>query len=180
MKRPIEKALKYRILAVDPGTKIVGWAIMILEQTWPPAIVDSGTIKAKGASRPARLASIDFELRRLTKRIPTRGGRVEIAVEDGYVGFGMNRNPPAQLALAEARGVCIVAASGGRWPVSYYSPGEVKKSITGNGRSEKVMVMACVQRTFKLPGLPDPDQADAIAIGHCHANRLQSRLTGLR
>jgi crossover junction endodeoxyribonuclease RuvC len=64
----------------------------------------------------------------------------EIVVEDGYVGFGENRNPPAQLALAEARGVIIVAASESGRTVSVYSPAEVKKAATGKGNAKKDVV----------------------------------------
>ena len=160
-----------RILALDPGTHDVGWADVDFNGTWPPEAVGSGVIHAGGSSLHARLASIDHKVRRIAKRAQPE----QLAVEGGYVGFGKNRNPPAQLALAEARGVIVVAAGGGAVPVKVYSPSEVKKAATGNGRAEKDLVMRFVQEIYKLPGLPMADQADALAVALCHAKYLEAR-----
>jgi len=160
-----------RILALDPGTHDVGWADVDFSGTWPPVMVGSGVIHAGGSSLHARLASIDHQVRRLAKQIRPK----QIAVEGGYVGFGKNRNPPAQLALAEARGVIIIAAGGGGIPVKVYSPSEVKQAATGKGNAEKDLVMIFVQEIYKLPGLPMADQADALAVALCHAKYLEAR-----
>ena len=160
-----------RILALDPGTHDVGWASVDFVGTWPPKLIDSGVITAGGETLHGRLASIDHKVRRLAKRIRPK----QIAIEGGYVGFGKNRNPPGQLALAEARGVIKVAAGGGGIPVKVYSPSEVKKAATGNGRAEKDLVMRFVQEVYKLPGLPMADQADALAVALCHAKYLEAR-----
>ena len=160
-----------RILALDPGTHDVGWASVAFGGTWPPKELDSGVIRAGGSSLHGRLASIDHQVRRLAKRIRPK----QIAVEGGYVGFGKNRNPPAQLALAEARGVIVVAAGGGGIPVKVYSPSKVKQAATGNGRAEKDLVMRFVREIYKLPGLLVEDQADALAVALCHAKYLEAR-----
>ena len=159
-----------RILALDPGTHVVGWASVEWSGHWPPKLLKSGIINAGGASRPARLASIDHKLRAIAKKMKPD----EIAVEGGYVGFGPNRNPPAQLALAEARGVIMVAAGGGNKTLEVYSPSEVKVAATGNGQAQKDAVMMYVQQIYKMPGLPMSDEADALAVALCHVRSLQA------
>ena len=152
-----------RILGIDPSTVKTGWAII----DDGPKILASGVIKAGGSSRPARLASIDWQLRKIVKKWKPK----EVAVEGGYVGFGKNRNPPAQLALAEARGVCVaVGAQGGR-RVSYYSPSEVKLSVTGRGNADKAMVARVLHLRFGIAEFIDDNASDGIAVAITHHQR---------
>ena len=48
-----------KILAVDPGTQVVGWAAVKYSGHWPPTLIDSGIINAGGSSRSTRLGSIE-------------------------------------------------------------------------------------------------------------------------
>jgi crossover junction endodeoxyribonuclease RuvC len=54
--------------------------------------------------------------------------------------------------------------------VSEYSARQVKKAVVGNGAATKNQVQQMVARILKLPGLPQEDAADALAIALCHAN----------
>ena len=53
-------------------------------------------------------------------------------------------------------------------PVYEYSPLEIKKAVVGYGRAEKGQVQMMVQAILKLPELPPPDAADALAVAICH------------
>ena len=152
-----------KILGIDPATELFGWAILELKDGDPqPFHIDSGEIKAGGATLEARLRSLGWHIGRITKTHKPN----HLALEGGYVGGG-NR---ATLVLAEARGVCILAT--GRIKVFRYAPSTVKKAATGNGRADKWMVCRCVQVQLGLPSEPLENQGDAIAVALTHANRI--------
>lgn len=48
-----------------------------------------------------------------------------------------------------------------------YSPIELKKNITGNGKAEKIMVQNIIMRLFRLEKLPEyDDAADALGLAY--------------
>ena len=77
---------------------------------------------------------------------------------------GMTRNA--------GRAVCMLAAAAARARVFEYSPAEVKKTVTGNGQAPKSYVQRMVRIHLSLKDTPEPDIADAMALGLCHVNRL--------
>jgi len=63
--------------------------------------------------------------------------------------------------------VAILAGADGGLPVYEYSPMEIKKAVVGYGRAEKGQVQMMVRAILKLPELPPPDAADALAVAIC-------------
>jgi crossover junction endodeoxyribonuclease RuvC len=52
-------------------------------------------------------------------------------------------------------------------PVQEYSPIELKKYITGNGKADKMLVQRTIMRFFKLADLPEfNDAADALGLAY--------------
>jgi crossover junction endodeoxyribonuclease RuvC len=90
----------------------------------------------------------------------------EFAIEKVF----MARNADSALKLGQARGVAMVAAVNHSLPVSEYSARQVKQAVVGHGGAEKEQVQHMVARILSLPGLPQEDAADALAIALCHAN----------
>jgi crossover junction endodeoxyribonuclease RuvC len=86
----------------------------------------------------------------------------------------MARNPDSALKLGQARGVAIVACSNRDLPVYEYAARKVKQAVVGNGGADKVQVQHMVSYMLKLPGLPQADAADALAIAICHAHTRSS------
>ena len=84
----------------------------------------------------------------------------------------MAKNPASALKLGQARGVAIAAAVASELPVSEYAARRVKQSIVGSGRASKEQVAHMVGITA-LPGAPQADAADALAIALCHVNTCQ-------
>jgi crossover junction endodeoxyribonuclease RuvC len=68
--------------------------------------------------------------------------------------------------------VCMLAAAAANARVFDYAPSQVKKAVTGSGQASKDYVQRMVQVTLGLRDLPAPDEADALALGLCHVNRL--------
>ena len=90
----------------------------------------------------------------------------EVAVEQVFV----NVNPRSTLLLGQARGAAICAAVTAKLPVSEYTALQVKQAVVGQGHARKEQVQEMVRRLLKLPGLPGPDAADALACAICHAH----------
>jgi crossover junction endodeoxyribonuclease RuvC len=74
------------------------------------------------------------------------------------------------LLLGQARGAAISAAVLARLPVAEYTAMQVKQAVVGNGHAKKEQVQEMVKRLLKLPGVPSPDAADALACAICHAH----------
>jgi crossover junction endodeoxyribonuclease RuvC len=52
-------------------------------------------------------------------------------------------------------------------PVQEYTPIELKKYITGNGKADKMLVQRTIRRFFKLADLPEfNDAADALGLAY--------------
>ncbi|MDH4658396.1 crossover junction endodeoxyribonuclease RuvC [Corynebacterium pyruviciproducens] len=76
------------------------------------------------------------------------------------------------LHTAHAVGVLILAASQAGLDVHEYTPSQVKKAITGNGKADKKQMTAMVTRILGLENPPKPaDAADALAIAITHCWR---------
>ena len=89
----------------------------------------------------------------------------QFAIEQVFMG----KNAASALKLGQARGVAMVAAALQQLPVAEYAPRAIKMAVTGTGGAEKEQVQHMVQTLLKLPGRPQADAADALAIALCHA-----------
>jgi crossover junction endodeoxyribonuclease RuvC len=124
--------------------------------------VASGTIKSGEGELPARLKVI---LEGLAEVIATYHPE-QVAIEKVFV----NVNPQSTLLLGQARGAAISAAVLRDLPVAEYTALQVKQSVVGNGHAAKEQVQEMVKRLLKLPAVPKPDSADALACAICHAH----------
>lgn len=92
-------------------------------------------------------------------------------------------NVSTVMHTAHAVGVMVLAAAERGIPVYQYTPSEVKKAISGNGRADKKQMTNMVTRILGLAEPPKPaDAADALAIAVCHCWRapLIARTTRAR
>jgi crossover junction endodeoxyribonuclease RuvC len=86
-----------------------------------------------------------------------------LAIENIFFG----KNIRSLIKQGHVRGVAILAGADGGLPVFEYSPLEIKKAVVGYGRAEKGQVQTMVRAILKLPELPPPDAADALAVAIC-------------
>ena len=94
----------------------------------------------------------------------------EAAIEKLFFG----KNAPTAIAVAQARGVILLALAQRGLPIFEYAPSEVKLAVTGYGVARKEQVGAMVRLLLHLPAIPRPDDAaDAAAIAVCHAHMLR-------
>jgi crossover junction endodeoxyribonuclease RuvC len=76
------------------------------------------------------------------------------------------------MGTAQASGIALLIAARRGIPVALHTPSEVKASVTGSGRANKVQVAEMVKRILNLEVIPKPvDATDALALAICHAWR---------
>ncbi len=81
-------------------------------------------------------------------------------------------NVSTVMHTAHAVGVLVLAAAERQVPVFQYTPSEVKKAVSGNGRADKKQMTSMITRILGLSEPPKPaDAADALAIAVCHCWR---------
>ncbi|MEK7766031.1 MAG: crossover junction endodeoxyribonuclease RuvC [bacterium] len=91
------------------------------------------------------------------------------------------KNAKTAIAVGQAQGVILLAASQARTPVYDYTPVEVKSAVTGDGRADKPAVAFMIQRLLALAELPRPDDAaDALAVAYCHLVSTRRGITAPR
>lgn len=86
-------------------------------------------------------------------------------------------NVSTVMNTAHASGVLMLAAARRGIEVHMYTPSEVKKSISGNGRADKSQMTNMITRILGLSEPPKPaDAADALALAVCHCWRAPLNL----
>jgi len=149
------------ILGIDPGSRITGYGV-INSVGSKKEYVASGCIRLKGDALPERLQQVFEGVTEVISRYCPQ----EMAIEQVF----MARNADSALKLGQARGVAIVAGTNQELPIYEYAARKVKQSVVGNGSADKAQVQHMVAHILKLPGLPQVDAADGLAIALCHAH----------
>jgi crossover junction endodeoxyribonuclease RuvC len=156
----VKKAGTLRVLGIDPGSHVTGYGIVEDSSSGLQCVLH-------GEIKPARGASLSTCLRTICTGIQEAIGRMApeaMAIEDIFYG----KNIRSLIKQGHVRGVAIWAGADGGLPVYEYSPLEIKKAVVGYGRAEKGQVQMMVRAILKLPELPPPDAADALAVAICH------------
>ena len=153
------------ILGIDPGSRITGYGVINCVGNHNEYVA-SGCIRIKGDELPERLQQVYMGVSEVIERYSPQ----EFAIEQVF----MARNADSALKLGQARGVAIVAGTNAALPVYEYAARKVKQSVVGNGSADKAQVQHMVAHILKLPGLPQSDAADALAIALCHAHTRNS------
>ena len=151
-----------RILGIDPGLAIVGWAVLESERGSVRPVAFGAITTPAHTNIEHRLWIIKKDLEDLIDKYKPE----EMAIEELF----FNTNITTGIAVAEARGVILCTAHEKGVAISEYTPLQVKQAVVGYGRAEKGQVIAMVTRILKLKNPPKPDDtADAVAIAICHS-----------
>ena len=152
------------VLGIDPGSRRTGYGLVAVRDR-AAEYVASGCIKAEIGDMPQRLGIIYRGVSELIDQFnPT-----ELAIEEVFLA----KDPSSAIKLGQARGVAIAAAVAADLPVHEYAARRVKQALVGTGRGSKEQVAHMVRILLKLPGAPQADAADALAIALCHVNTCQ-------
>jgi crossover junction endodeoxyribonuclease RuvC len=161
-----------RILGIDPGLGITGYAVVESLSFRDTRVVEAGAIRpGRGNDLPSRLHALHEDLSAIIAEFtPAR-----IAVEQVFV---HRRHVRSAVQMGHARGVILLAAAAASLEFDEFSPAEIKKSLTGHGQASKHQMQSAVMQACGLSALPEPaDVADAIAIAFCGATRMHRPLT---
>ena len=150
------------ILGIDPGIANTGYGIVksISNKIQP---LHYGHIKTSPKeSSELRLKIIYDTIMELIDQFQVE----EVVIEDIF----FNKNINNAFVVGEVKGIVKLAGANTKSPVTTYTPLQVKQSVVGYGKAEKIQVQRMVQALLKLKELPKPDHAaDALALAICHA-----------
>ena len=153
------------ILGIDPGSRRTGFGV-IQQNGSKAGYISSGVIRIPDTALPERLKVIFDGIGEIIARYHPE----EMAIENVF----MAKSAGSALKLGQARGAAIVAAVNCHLPVFEYEARKAKQSVVGTGAATKVQVQHMVKTLLNLPGEPQEDAADALAIALCHAHTQKS------
>ncbi len=154
-----------RILGIDPGYAIVGYGILDYDGAeFVPVSYGAITTQA-GEKIAVRLEIIYHDMHELIRKFHPDC----IAIERLY----STSNQKTVVDVSQARGVIVLVAQQEKIPLREYTPLQVKQSVVGYGKAEKLQMMDMTRRILRLSKVPRPDDAaDALAIAICHGHSI--------
>ncbi|UCC96622.1 MAG: crossover junction endodeoxyribonuclease RuvC [Phycisphaerales bacterium] len=157
-----------RILGIDPGLQVCGYACLDAEPG-REKLIEAGVIRTEsGQVIEQKLCRIAEDTQSLLDGLKPD----IVAVEELYSHYA---HPRTAILMGHARGVILQKCAEAGLEVRSYSATRIKKSITGNGRASKEQVQRTIQTLLCLPTLPEPhDVADAIAAALCCTNSTKN------
>lgn len=161
-----------RIIGIDPGYAIVGFGVLDYSRS-RFSVVEYGAITTPAEMDfNQRLCEIYNDLCYIFDKYKPDF----LSIERLY----FTSNQKTAIAVAQARGVTLLAAKQRGIEIFEYTPLQVKQSVTGYGKAVKKQVQDMTKRILELDEVPKPDDtADALAMAICHAHCYNSRLSGL-
>ncbi len=157
------------ILGIDPGYATVGYGAIEHIKNKSRVLTYGAITTPPGLAMPMRLSEVYRDIGVLLDKIRPDA----VAIEQLFFG----NNTTTAIAVAQARGVLLLAcAEWGLMPAEY-TPLQVKQAVVGYGRAEKRQVMEMTRVQLGLESIPRPDDAaDALAIAICHGHSAGSAL----
>jgi len=156
------------ILGIDPGSRNLGYCLLEVDGRHRMQLVEAGLLKIKTQILQEQIVELaeGFD-------VILKGHTVdEVAIEDIFFAF----NPKTVLKLAQFRGALSLKILQEIGYFYEYTPLQVKKALTGNGKASKEQVAFMVKRILGIKKEIKPlDITDAIAIAMTHAQRVKLR-----
>ena len=161
---------------MDPGTATTGFGLVNLSEKGNE-VVEWGLIETdKELLKEKRLDFIFEETLRLIKK-----HKPDVFV---FEKIFFATNAKTVIAVGQAQGVMLLAASKAKVHVEEYAPGTIKKMITGNGRANKKEVQEHIRKILGNRVKSEAHKkthfdnaADALAIALTHAFKLTEAKT---
>ncbi|MCK5293940.1 MAG: crossover junction endodeoxyribonuclease RuvC [Arcobacteraceae bacterium] len=153
-----------KILGIDPGTINCGYAILEVNNR-KIKLIEAGLIKMKSRILQEQILEFVEGLDLITKNHKID----EVAIEDMFFAF----NPKSVIKLAQFRGAISLKILQDFGNFAEYTPLQVKKAVTGNGKADKNQVAFMVKRLLNIKQeIKSLDITDAIAVAITHFQRL--------
>ena len=152
-------------LGIDPGTAIVGYAVVTAQGSELSMIACDVITTPAGMPMAQRLQHIYTRLSEIVVTYRPNEG----AMEELFFA----KNARTALSVGQARGVAMLALANGGLSVAEYTPRQVKQAVSGYGGADKQQVGEMVRILLHLKSIPKPDDAaDAAAVAICHLHTV--------
>jgi crossover junction endodeoxyribonuclease RuvC len=154
-----------QILGIDPGSRNCGYAIVEKEGR-TLRLVEAGLIRIREKALQHQIVELveGFDLILKSHTVD------EVAIEDIFFAY----NPKTVLKLAQFRGALSLKILQEHGNFAEYTPLQVKKALTGNGKAAKEQVAFMVKRILNIQKEIKPlDITDAMAVAITHAQRIR-------
>ncbi len=150
-----------RVIGIDPGSRVVGYAVLDVLGPGRWRYVECGTLVARGEDPVERVHELVGSLVEVLDELAPSSAAMETAFH--------GKSTSSALRLAEARGALREALMARGLRPGEYAPAHVKRLVAGRGAATKEEVSRRVALVCGLTKLPPADATDALAVALCHA-----------
>lgn len=158
---------EHLILGIDPGTTVMGYALLLTRLNHSEVKVIS-TVQLK--KFPDQYAKLKYIYEKVNVLIEQYHPDI-LSIESPFYG----KNVQSMMKLARAQGVVIAACLHAGMKVYEYTPLKIKQAITGRGNATKEQVAAMLTAMYPFEeNVEYLDATDALATAVCH--HLQSKI----
>lgn len=157
----MENEKNLRVIGIDPGTAIIGWAILEEKKGEMFPIAHGHISTSPDKSEEKRILEISKDLDIIINKYSPE----EAAIEKLF----FFKNQKTVMEVSQSKGAIILTLEQKNISIFGYTPLQIKQAITGYGRADKQQVQQMTKSILKLKSIPKPDDtADAIAVAICH------------
>ena len=154
------------VLGLDPGSRASGFGLVDFTDG-AFRTFEFGVWRESSPKLSVRLES----LFRRCEEFLARSRPTAAALETVFAG----KSAPSAFALAQTRGVLLLACARAAIPIFEYEPLTVKKAVTGYGRAEKPQTREMVRSLLAAGPVTIPlDASDALATAICHCHHASA------
>lgn len=149
------------ILGFDPGSNIMGYSAIETKN-------DDVNLIALGCIDVKKQLDLKKRIRLISDKISLVFKMYKpdvVSIEDSFYG----KNAQSMLKLGRIQGIIINNALMNNIDYFFYSPREVKKSVTSLGTSSKKQVQVILENIFETSfNKYSFDASDSLAVAYCH------------
>ena len=149
------------LLWIDPGVRKLWYALIQPDLT----IVDAGILlqEKKSPTRTDQFQRI-IQIYDFFENLLSTHDITKVAMEQLFFTAYNQNNAEFVYGL---RGALMMLFLNNNIPVQEFTPIELKKYITGNGKADKKLIQKTIMRFFKLSAFPEyNDTADALGLAY--------------
>ncbi len=155
------------IMGIDPGSRNLGYSLLEYDGV-NMSLIEAGLLRIRTETLQEQIVELVEGL----DLILNARSIDEVAIEDIFYAY----NPKSVLKLAQFRGALSLKILQEIGYFYEYTPLQVKKALTGNGKAAKEQVAFMVKRLLGIQRPIKPlDVTDAMAVAIAHIQRIKLR-----
>jgi crossover junction endodeoxyribonuclease RuvC len=150
-----------KILGIDPATRNMGYSIVEFKNG-ETKLLEAGLLRFKKVELKQQIRELNRGIELILKDYDID----EVSIENIFFAY----NPKSVLKLAQFRGALCMKILSTIGDYNEYTPLQIKKALTGNGKASKEQVAFMVKQILGIKKDIKPlDITDAIAIAITHS-----------